>query len=433
MKKQKHSYYGLLSTIALSGFGDAFGLLSMEWLVYEITGSKLAMGALALSSGIPELVLRLLGSPLSDRWPRNRLMATLATVRLAAIILPLFAGLIGQLQLWHLFLAAGLSGSCSALFMPTAMALVPDAVNSRKLTRAFALIDGCRNAVALIGPAMAGAVVASVGTLPALGVNALCYIAAIVMLLLLPKTLHNGKAPSNPSIAAYLREITEGFVFYRQFPPMLVIMGMVSISNMCSVAIWTMMVPYVSEVLHRDAAAMGTLTAATAFGTLTGLAVVSIIGEINRRRMVMISSLAAMGFFNMILGFVHSYPIALIVLFAFGASTPFFGALSSSLHGKLVPGQLQGRVNAIRFLIGGALQPIGAFVGSAVAERYGVQMLFLAAGLLPILGSCAGLFLTSLKTLNGDLSEIEAQSQQKICHGGCQGPGNPLTTNKKTC
>lgn len=409
MKRQ--SYYGLLSTIALSGFGDAFGLLSMEWLVYEITGSKMAMGALALSSGIPELVLRLLGSPLSDRWPRSRLMAALAAVRLTAIVLPLIAGLIGQLQLWHLFLAAGLSGSCSALFMPTAMALVPDAVDARKLTRAFAVIDGCRNAVALIGPAIAGAVVAGVGTLPALGVNALCYVAAIVMLLLLPKTFRPGKTPSSFSVVAYLREIGEGFIFYRQFPAMLTIMGMVSISNMCSVAIWTMMVPYVSEVLQRDAAAMGILTAATALGTLTGLGFISILGEIKQRRIVMISSLAAMGFFNMILGLVHSYPIALAALFAAGASGPFFGALSSSLHGKLVPGHLQGRVNAIRFLIGGSLQPVGAFVGSAVAERYSVQMLFLVAGIIPILSSFASLFFSSLKTLNGDLSGVKIMCQ----------------------
>lgn len=133
----KRSYYGLLSTITLSAFGDAFGLLAMEWLVYELTGSKLAMGALALSSGIPELLLRLLGSPLSDRLHRIRFMACLAAIRLLAIALPLGMGLAGQLQLWHLFVAAGLSGSCAALFMPTAMAVIPGVADSRKLVRAL--------------------------------------------------------------------------------------------------------------------------------------------------------------------------------------------------------------------------------------------------------------------------------------------------------
>ncbi|MGG6311783.1 MFS transporter [Paenibacillus macerans] len=406
---KKRSYYGLLSTIALSGFGDAFGLLAMEWLVYEITGSKLAMGALALSSGIPELALRLLGSPLSDRLPRGRLMAGLAATRLIAILLPLVAALTGQLQLWHLFLAAGLSGSCAALFMPTAMALVPEVADSRKLMRAFAVIDGCRNAAALIGPALAGAVIAAVGTLTALGINAVCYTAGIVTLLFLPKVEPAAQAPSAVSFASYIREIAEGFDFYRQFPALLAIMGMVSISNMSSAAIWTMMVPYVREVLRLDAAAMGSLTTATALGTLAGLAVISLIGEIKWRRTVMLCSLVAMGLFNAILGLVQSFPIALVVLFAAGAAGPFFSSLSSSLHGRLVPGHLQGRVNANRFLIGGALYPVGAFVGGAVAQRYGLQTMMLAAGLLPVLTSCAAWLLPGLKALNGDLDDLQTR------------------------
>ncbi|WP_068783159.1 MFS transporter [Paenibacillus phocaensis] len=407
---KRRAYYGLLSTIALSGFGDAFGLLAMEWLVYEITGSKLAMGALALSSGIPELVIRLLGSPLSDRLPRNRLMAGLASVRLIAILLPWLAGMTGHLQLWQLFLAAGLSGSCSALFMPTAMALVPEAAGSRKLTRAFAMIDGCRNAAALAGPAIAGGVVAGFGSLPALGINAACYLAAIAMLLLLPKSTHRNEAPS-ASIAAYLREIGEGFSFYRQVPAMFAVMVMVSISNMCQGAIWTMMVPFVSEILQRDAATMGTFTTATALGSLAGLALISWLGDIRQRRRVMVLSLAAIGGFNAILGLTQSYPVALVALFASGIFGPFFGSLSSSLHGKLVPGRLQGRVNANRFLIGGALYPVGTFAGSIVAEHYGVQMMFLAAGLLPIFSSCVMLLLPGLRQLDGELSELRTPFQ----------------------
>ncbi|MNI35249.1 enterobactin exporter EntS [compost metagenome] len=407
---KKRNYYGLLATISLSGFGDAFGLLAMEWLVYELTGSKLAMGALTLCSGIPELVFRLLGSPLTDRLPRERLMAGLACVRFIAIVLPLIAGFTGQLQLWHLFLAAGLSGSCAALFMPTAMALVPEIASSQKLVRAFAIIDGCRNAAALIGPAIAGAVTAASGALPALGINAACYATAIVTLLYLPKTKNQVQAPSPSSLSTYVRDIVESFSFYRQFPAMLGIMGMVSISNMCSIAIWTMMVPFVRENLHLNAAALGTLTTASALGTLTGLAIISLLGEIKRRRTVMLCSLAAMGFFNAILGLVHSFPVALAVLFAAGAAGPFFGSLSSSLHGKLVPRHLQGRVNSIRFLIGGGLQPIGAFAGGIIAQLYGVPTLILTAGLLPLLSSiAAALFLPNLKALNGDLSTLEAK------------------------
>lgn len=409
----KRSYYGLLATVTLSSLGDVFGLLAMEWLVYELTASKLAMGAMALSFSIPEVAFRLLGSPLSDRLHRGRFMAGLAVVRLLALLLPLSMGIAGQLQLWHLFLAAALSGACSALFMPTAMAVVPGVAGEHKLLRAFAVIDGCRNAAALLGPAFAGALTAASGALPTLGINAICYVAAITALLYLP-TMQKPAAQTSFSLKAYIQDIGEGFTFYRRFPAMLSIMVMVSISNMSSVAIWTMMIPFVREVLHRDAAAMGTLTTAAAFGTLAGLAIISWMGEIKRRRTVMLCSLAVIGLFNALLGLFPSYPFALIALCAAGAAGPFFGSLSSSLHGTLVPSCLQGRVNSIRFLIGGGLQPVGAFAGAAVAEVYGLPFLFLSLGLLPFICSIAALFLPNLKNLNGDLDTLLHKPSNKV-------------------
>ncbi|NQX49602.1 MFS transporter [Paenibacillus tritici] len=405
----KRSYYGLLSTVSLSAFGDAFGLLAMEWLVYELTGSKLAMGALALSSMLPEQVLRLLGSPLSDRLPRVRFMACLAALRLLALLLPLGMGLAGHLQLWQLFAAASLSGACSALFMPTAMAVIPGVAGTGKLMRAFAIIDGCKGAAALLGPALAGILTAASGALPALGVNVVCYTAAIAMLLWLPRM--GKQAAAGPaaafSVSSYLREVAEGFSFYRQFPAMLTIMMMAAVSNLSSMAIWTMMVPYVREVLHRDAAAVGTLSTASALGYLTGLGTISLMGEIRKRRAVMLGSLGLSGIITMLWGFIPSYSFALFAVFAAGLMGPFFSSLSSSLHGRLVPGHLQGRVNSVRFLIGGSLSPLGALAGGAVAELYGISVLLLAAGILPALYAGVALRLPGLKTLDGDLSVLE--------------------------
>jgi MFS family permease len=407
---QKRSYYGLLSTITLSAFGNTFGLLAMEWLVYELTGSKLAMGMLVLCSSIPELLLRLLGSPLSDRLNKVHFIASLAAIHLLAIALPLSMGLTGQLQLWHLFAAASLSGACAALFMPTAMAVIPSIADRKKLMRAFAVIDGCKGAAALLGPAFAGALTAASGALPALGINMLCYVAAIATLLCLQKLPKPSPAPF--SISVYIREIGEGFTFYKQYPAMLTIMIMVSFNNLSSIAVWTMMVPYVREVLHRDAATVGTLSTVFALGTLIGLSVISILGEIQKRRLVMLGSLIGIGLFTALWGLIPSFPFALAAVFASGILSPFFGSLSSTLHGRLVPSNLQGRVNSIRFLIGGGLQPVGALAGGAIAELYGVPVLFTIAGLLPVLCASSALLLPGLKALDGDLSVFEATHRQ---------------------
>ncbi|MNC36032.1 enterobactin exporter EntS [compost metagenome] len=278
--------------------------------------------------------------------------------------------------------------------------------------RAFSVIDGCKGAAALLGPALAGVLTASSGALPALSINAVCYAAAIATLLCLPKQVKPREAAGSFSVPAYLREIAEGLSFYRQFPAMLTIMIMASISNLSSYAVWSMEVPYVREVLHRDAAAVGSLSTAPALGYLIGISVISLIGEIKHRRIVMLGSLGGMGIIMALWGLIPSYPFALTAAFGIGALGPFFGSISSSLHGQLVPGNLQGRVNSIRYLIGGCLQPIGAFAGGAVAEFYGLSTLFLAAGLLPAV--CAGLamLLPVLRPLDGDLSTLPAEIHQ---------------------
>lgn len=122
----------------------------------------------------------------------------------------------------------------------------------------------------------------------------------------------------------------------------------------------------------------------------------------------MLGSLGAIGLSTTLWGLIPSFPFALAAVFVSGTLGPFFGSLSSSLHGRLVPSNLQGRVNSIRYLIGGGLQPFGAFAGGAIAEHYGVPVLFVIAGVLPMLCASAAFLLPGLKTLDGDLSVLEA-------------------------
>ncbi|OWR29590.1 hypothetical protein CDO73_15515 [Saccharibacillus sp. O23] len=405
------AYSRLISAVALSSFGDAFGLLAMEWLVYGLTGSKLAMGTLALCAGIPELMLRLLGGPLVDRFPKGRLMAVLAVIRLAAVSLPLILGAAGRLELWHLFAAAAATGACSALFMPAALASIPALTGKKGGVRAFAVMDGVRSGAALIGPAAAGGMTALWGALAALGVDAACYAAGALLLLSLPASVMSASAysasrpadhepPSGKSggrlpirilLTNYVGEIREGFGFYRHYPAMLLVMLLVSISNMGSGAVWTMMVPYGREILRQDAAAIGLLATVSSLGTAAGIALIAWIGEVRRYKRWMLGSLSLIGLLYMAMGLTSDYGLALALVFLIGLSSPFFSSLSSSLYGRLVPDGMQGRVNTIRYFIGGSLQPAGGFLGGAIGHAWGLPALFLIAGGLPLLCSLGAL------------------------------------------
>ncbi|OWA36847.1 hypothetical protein B9G55_01850 [Saccharibacillus sp. O16] len=403
MKKPSRSPYRLLlGAVGFSSFGDAFGLLAMEWLVYELTGSKLAMGTLALCAGAPELMLRLLGGPLVDRIPKGRLMASLAVLRLVVVCLPLVMGMTGQLQLWHLYAAAVGTGACSALFVPAALASLPALTGRKKGVRAFAVLDGVRSGAALIGPAAAGGITAIWGALAALGIDTVCYAVSVILLLMLPATLSVSASaersvqvgqsvspfshiPVRSMLARYLGEIREGFSFYRHYPVMLLVMLLVSISNMGSAAVWTMMVPYGQEMLRQDAAAIGLLSTFSSLGTVAGIGIVAWMGEIRHYKRWMLGSLSLIGLMYMAMAFTTSYPLALALVLLIGLSSPFFSSLSSSLYGSLVPQEMQGRVNTIRYFIGGSLQPVGGFLGGVVSHAWGLPALFLAAGGFPLI------------------------------------------------
>lgn len=415
----RSAYSRLISAVALGSFGDAFGLLAMEWLIYDLTGSKLAMGTLALCAGIPELVLRLLGGPLVDRVPKGRLMAILAMIRLAAVSLPLLTGAAGQLELWHLFAAAAVTGACSALFMPAAMASIPAMTGKKGGVRAFAVLDGVRSGAALIGPAAAGGMTALWGALAALSIDAACYAAGALLLLSLPASMisapvirtanleslpvkSGGRPPLRFLLNNYIGEIREGFGFYRHYPAMLLVMLLVSISNMGSGAVWTMMVPYGREILRQDAAAIGLLATVSSLGTAAGIALIAWIGEVGQYKRWMLGSLSLIGLLYMALGLTSHYGLALALLFLIGLSSPFFSSLSSSLYGRLVPDGLQGRVNTIRYFIGGSLQPAGGFLGGAAGHAWGIPALFLVAGGLPLLCSLGAWPFRLLTRLNAD-------------------------------
>jgi MFS family permease len=412
MKKQP--FYFLLGAQTISALGDAFGLIAMEWLVYELTGSKLAMGTLALMSGVSEILCRLLGAPLIDRVNRVRLMVLLDIVRALAFALPVVLGALGHLQLWHLFVTALLSGSCSALFGPASMAVLPSLVQGEKLVRAHSFSDMAVNGSYLLGPTLAGVLIALHGAQSALAVDAVSFLLSAALLFLLPKERFIPKArlaqptpalEKSSGLSRYLRDMGQGIQFFKNAPALFIILCFASVSNMSGVAVWTMMVPYVQEHLAVDAAKFGLLGTANAVGMISGAFLVGVIGDVQRRRLPMLGSVLVRGCLVAAMGLTGSYWVLLALVFSTGLTGPFFGSFSSSLFGRLVPEELRGRVQSIRMLVGGCLQPAGGFAGSLVATSLGMPVLFLLAGLTPALMACGGFFLPALMGIVGDLSD----------------------------
>ena len=166
----------------ISLLGDHFHFIALAWLALELTGSGLVLGSVLLVAGLPRVVLVLFGGVAADRFSPRTIM--LVSNALRAVVVAILAVLVftGQVELWMLFVLAFVFGMVDAFFWPAQGAMIPMLVSEDALPGANGLMQGSQQLTGLIGPALAGILVASVGTAWAFGIDAVSFAVAALAL-----------------------------------------------------------------------------------------------------------------------------------------------------------------------------------------------------------------------------------------------------------
>jgi MFS family permease len=396
---------------AQSTLGDAFANVAMGWLVYDLTHSLVAMGSLYAVGLIPEIIIRLVGAPLVDRFNRSRFMALLDLIRFVAYGIPPLLALTGHLSLWHLYALSAVAGMARSLFWPAYAALVPSLVEEPQLMRANSLIEGTTQVMLLGGPAIAGFVVAHLGGHLALTLNAVTFAISGLTLGLLPAAVGVPKGQPKKS-SRYLTQLLEGFQFFRRAPALQVLLLMIATANMGDIAVQSLLVPYVREQLGAGATTVGVITSALAVGGVVGTAIMTAVGTVKRRRALVAGSLAAAGLAWVGLSLVQpgqAY-VAVALQALVGLAATAYGITSHYIYQQLVPDYLRGRVQAIRMVIAWSASPLGGFLGGLLAARAGIPATFLTAGLLLATVCMLAFFTPALRGIDGELAPLEVAS-----------------------
>ena len=240
----------------------------MSWLVYRLTGSAFLLGVMGFTSQIPTLFLAPVAGVLADRWNRRKLL--IATQALAMFQAALLATVVltGTVQVWHLIVLSLILGISNSVEIPVRQSFVIEMVTRREdLSNAIALNSSMVQSARLIGPAIAGLLVASVGEGICFILNSISYLA--VMLALIAMRLapgpHQGKPRRN-----VLHELREGFSYAFGFGPIRSILLLVAIVSLTGMP-YTVLVPvFAKEVLQGDAHTYGILMTAGGCGALIG-------------------------------------------------------------------------------------------------------------------------------------------------------------------
>jgi len=356
--------------------------VAQAWLVYRMTKSALLLGSVGFASQIPVFLFAPFGGITADRVNRQRLV--IATQTCSMILAGILAWLTrsGHIQVWHIFLLAGLLGVVNAFDIPGRQSFLIDMVGKEDLMNAIALNSSMFNGARVVGPAVAGILVSRIGEGWCFEANAISYIAVLIGLLLM-----NVRSVPRKSSRSPIEDIIEGFRWVNRtkiIRSLLFLIGLVSLVGMP----YTVLMPvFADKILHGGARGLGILMGATGVGALFGaLTLAAKTGIKGLGRWVTITC-ATLGISLFLFSFSTSFWLSAALLLPCGYSMMLQMACSNTLIQTIVPDHLRGRVMSLYSMMFMGMAPFGAFFGGALANRIGAPMTVAVGGIACVLGA----------------------------------------------
>lgn len=390
--------------------------VAQSWLVYRLTGSALLLGSVGFAGQIPVFLFAPLGGITADR--RNRQHVVIAT-QIASMLLAFILAaltLLHKVQVWHVFVLAALLGVVNAFDIPGRQSFLVDMVGKEDLMNAIALNSSMFNGARVIGPAIAGILVAKIGEGWCFFANAVSYIAVIIGLLLM--RVHS---PGRPSKASPLDHMMEGFRFVNETNPiraLLLLLGLVSLVGMPYVVLMPI---FADQILHGGAQGLGILMGATGVGALFGALTLAFREGVKGLGRWVAWCCAGFGISLIVFAVSHNFWLSVVLLLPVGYTMMLQMACSNTLIQVMVPDDLRGRVMAVYSMMFMGMAPIGALLGGVFAERLGAPRTVAIGGFACLAG--AGWFTMHLPKIR-----IEAR---RLILAQAAGGGEPAEMNSQ--
>jgi MFS family permease len=352
------------------------------WLVYRLTGSSLMLGIVGFAAQFPVFLLAPLGGTIADRYNRHRVVITTQTS--AMILAGIYAALIlgGWIRVWEIVVLASLLGVVNAFDLPARHAFLVEMVGNEDLLNSIALNSSMFNGARVIGPAIAGILVASIGEGWCFFANSASFIAVIIGLLLMKVTPRE-----TAGHGSMFEHIAEGFRYVRHTMPvrmLLLLIGLVSLVGMP----YTVLMPiFADRILHVGARGLGLLMGASGVGAVAGA--LTLAARTGVRGLERLAALAAGGFGASLIVFAVSRRLwfSLVILVPVGFSLMLQTACSNTLIQTMVPDRLRGRVMSLYSMMFMGMAPLGALLGGALASRVGAPWTVACGGALSTVGA----------------------------------------------
>lgn len=352
----------------LSLMGTWMQGVAQGWLVYEITGSRLALGTVSFVSSIPTLFFMLPAGAVADRISRRKIMlATQTIMMIGAFILAFFAGT-KLIQIWHIALIGFILGIANAFDSPARLALTVELVDDRRdLQNAIALNSTMFNLARVVGPAVGGLILAAVGVTWCFALNGLSFIA--VLIALAGMRLNDVVRP--PRTRHVIAEIGDGLRYVWDTRAVRALVAMVAVMSIFGFSYSVLMPAYAVDVLGVGEAGLGALTAAAGGGALIGSLTVASLTRSRRKGWQLTFGSFLFPLALIAFAFSRSFVFSLVILLFVGFGFIMQNTTGNTLVQALVPDHLRGRVMSVYSLMFMGTMPIGSLLAGSLAQAYG--------------------------------------------------------------
>ncbi len=353
----------------ISGIGTWMQIIAQGWLVYDLSKSELALGIVGFASALPALMITPWGGVVVDNVPLRRLMVITQTgSMLLALILSVLA-LTGVVQVWHVVTLAVVLGVLNAFDGPARQAFVVQMVGREDMSNAIALNSMAFNGSRIIGPAVGGILLATVGPGWCFFWNGFTFLAVIIGLLAmrLPQW-ERGKSTLSP-----MQQLASGVVYANSSIAVRGLLFMALILSLFGITYSTVLPAFVDEVLHQGPTAFGALNTVAGIGALFTAFLIARFGENGQRGKWLAYVSIAFPVVLCVFALNHSYPLALILGTLLGVGFMGQFTLINTLLQNNISDTMRGRVMSLYTLTFFGFAPFGNLAMGAIAERWGLS------------------------------------------------------------
>jgi len=369
---------------AVSLIGTWISRLAIGWLVFRLTHSSLMLGLVSFVGLIPTFMLTPLGGIIADRWDRHRiLLITQVTLMLTSIALAYFA-LRGTIDVPHVIVLGAIQGLCNAFDIPARQAFVVDLVEERSdLSSAIALNAMIFNSARLIGPSIAGVLIALFGEGICFLIDGVSFLGVVAALL----AMRSVAAPPRAAPSHVLHELREGLAAAFGFAPIRAILLLMALISLVGMPYAVLMPVFADRVLHGNAMTLGFLMAASGIGSFGGALMLAMRDSVLGLGRLIAGCGGLFGAALIAFGFSRWLWLSLPILVVAGFAMMTQMAASNTIVQTIVDDNKRGRVMSFFAMAFLGTMPFGNLLGGALARHIGAPDTVILGGSLCMLSA----------------------------------------------